>query len=89
MDDKPATLPLNLLVDQSNIKELEIWQANATQPIMLKNLQVTGGLPVGEFQVENVNGTIGDLTIPLTDRSLNFRNLSVQNGHLIDHVFKN
>lgn len=88
VDDKPATLPLNLLVDQSNIKELEIWQANATQPIVLKNLQVTGKLPVGEFQVENVNGTIGDLTIPLSDRSLNFRNLSVQNGHLIDHVFK-
>lgn len=38
VDDKPATLPLNLLLDQSNIKELEIWQANATQPIVLKNL---------------------------------------------------
>lgn len=88
IDNEPATLPLNLLLDQSVIKELEIWQANATQPIVLKNLTVAGKLPLGEFQVNPVNGTIGQLIIPLTDRLLSFRNLTVQNGTLINDVFK-
>jgi translocation and assembly module TamB len=88
VDDNPALMPLTLLLDKSDIKTLEIWQAHATQPIVLKDLQVTGKLPVGKFQVENINGTVGQLTIPLTERSLSFRNLTVHNGQLIKNVFK-